>query len=162
MTGRSGPGRRPDGAAFFIAAGLAGLGALLIWEAARIPDRAGYAGVGPADIPRMIGWGLVVLALFTVIDAVRSGPVDRIRQQPVPVLWILAGLGLQLALLHWAGFVIASGLLFACTAAAFGNRRFALTVPVGLIFAGAVYGMFDRVLQLNLPGGPLELAIFGG
>ncbi len=162
MSGRNDRTRRPDGAAFFIAAGLAALGGLLIWDATRIPDLAGYAGIGPADVPRLIGWGLVLLAVWTVIDGMRGGFEPRPRQQPVPVLWILGGLVAQLVLLHWAGFVIASAMLFAGTAGAFGKRNPLVTVPVGIVFAGCVYFLFDNLLQLNLPDGPLELMVFGG
>jgi putative tricarboxylic transport membrane protein len=80
----------------------------------------------------------------------------------VPVLFILGGLALQLILLHPLGFSIASGLLFACTAAAFGKRNFALTIPIGVSFALVVYGVFDQLLKLNLPAGVPETLIFGG
>jgi putative tricarboxylic transport membrane protein len=69
---------------------------------------------------------------------------------------------LQLILLHPLGFSIASGLLFACTAAAFGKRNFVLTVPVGIVFAFVVYGVFDQILKLNLPAGVPETLIFAG
>lgn len=162
MSGQQDRTRRPDGAAFFIAAGLAGIGGLMIWDAARIPDMAGYAGIGPADVPRLIGWGLVALAVWTVVDGLLGGFAPRPRQQPVPILWILGGLGLQLVLLSVAGFVLASAMLFACTAGAFGKRNLALTVPVGIVFAAIVYFVFDRLLQLNLPAGPVEMLVFGG
>jgi putative tricarboxylic transport membrane protein len=80
----------------------------------------------------------------------------------VPILYILGGLALQLALLHPLGFSIASGLLFACTAAAFGKRNVALTLPIGIGFALVVYGVFDQLLKLNLPAGVPETLIFGG
>lgn len=164
MTGfpRAHDGRRPDWAAVVIALMLAGLGALLIWEAGRLPDRAGYAGVGPDGMPRVVGWGLVILAVWTAIAAFRGGFDPRPRQSPGPVIWILAGLGGQLVLLSVAGFTIASAVLFACTAAAFGKRNFAVSLPAGLIMAFAVYVLFDRVLGLNLPSGPIETLILGG
>jgi putative tricarboxylic transport membrane protein len=163
MTGFSPePERRPSGAAFAIAAVLAAWGALLIWQGHMIPDKGGYAGIGSGDMPQFIGWGLVVLAAAHVLMGVR-GTAERVpRQAPVPVLWIVAGLALQLVLLKPLGFSIASGLLFACTAAAFGKRNFLLTLPVGLGFALCVYGVFDRLLQLNLPAGLPETLIFGG
>lgn len=163
MTGHGQSGRRPDGAAFVIAVLLAGLGGLLLWESGRIPNNAGYAGVGPGDVPWLVGLGLFGLAVWTLVAGF-SGPVtDRPPpQQKAPVLWILAGLGLQLVLLKSLGFTIACGLLFACTATAFGKRNPMLTVPVGLVFAFCVYAVFDRVLQLKLPAGPVEMLFFGG
>jgi putative tricarboxylic transport membrane protein len=155
-------GRRPDGAAFFIAAFLAALGGLLIWQGRSIPDKGGYAGVGSGDMPVFVGICLLGLALSHVYAGLRVGAPGVPRQHVLPVLFIIAGLALQLILLKPLGFSVASGLLFACTAAAFGKRNFAFSLPAGIAFALGVYGVFDRLLQLNLPGGFLENLIFGG
>lgn len=154
--------RRPDGAAFIIAALLAGLGSLLIWQGAIIPDKGGYAGIGSGHAPVFVGVCLWLLSLSHVWKGLRHGGMRLPRQQPVPVLFIIGGLALQLALLHPLGFSIASGLLFACTAAAFGKRNFAISLPVGIAFALIVYGVFDQLLKLNLPAGFPENLIFGG
>jgi putative tricarboxylic transport membrane protein len=155
-------GRRPDGAAFVIAALLAGLGALLIWQGRTIPDKGGYAGIGSGDVPVFIGVGLWLLALGHVWKGLRHGALGVPRQEAMPVLFITAGLALQLILLHPLGFSVASGLLFACTAGAFGKRNFAISLPVGIVFALVIYGVFDRLLKLNLPAGLPETLIFGG
>lgn len=155
-------GRRPDGAAFIIAAMLAAAGAVLIGEGARIPARGGYAGVGPGDIPVLVGWGLVGLALWHVAAGLRGGGPGRLRQDAGAILWITGGLAAQNLLLWQAGFAIASGIVFACTAAAFGRRNFAVSLPAGILLALLVYGIFDRLLKLNLPAGPLETLVFGG
>ncbi len=160
-TAVSGKGGRPDGAAFVIAAGLACLGGVLIRDAMKIPDMGGYSGVGADGMPRLVGWGLVVLAIWTVADALRSTAEEREKIEVMPVLCIIGGLVLQIALLKTAGFSIASGLLFACTAFAFGKRNLALTIPIGIVFALVVYGLFDQVLKLNLPHGPIESLLFG-
>lgn len=154
--------RRPDGAAFIIAALLAGLGTLLIWQGAVIPDKGGYAGIGSGHAPVFVGICLWLLALTHVWKGLRHRGLRVPRQQPVPVLFITGGLALQLILLHPLGFSIASALLFACTAAAFGNRNVAISLPVGFGFALAVYGVFDQLLKLNLPAGFPETLIFGG
>ncbi|MWP39430.1 tripartite tricarboxylate transporter TctB family protein [Rhodobacter sphaeroides] len=154
--------RRPDRAAVVIGLLLAGVGGLLLWEAHRLPQQGGYGGVGPADVPRMIGWGLMALAVWTVVEAIRGGFEPRPRQQVPAVLWIVGGLAAQLLLLPVAGFSIASGVLFACTARGFGERRLWIALPAGLIFALLVYGLFDGILSLNLPSGPPERLIYGG
>jgi len=155
-------GRRPDRAAFIIAALLAGMGALLIWQGHAIPEKGGYAGIGSGDAPVFIGICLWLLAMGHVWKGLRHGGVGVPRQQPVPVLFITGGLAIQLILLHPLGFSIASGILFACTAGAFGKRNFAISLPVGIVFALAVYGVFDKLLKLNLPAGLPENLIFGG
>jgi putative tricarboxylic transport membrane protein len=154
--------RRPDRAALVIGAALAALGVLLIWQGLGIPDKGGYAGVASGDIPVAIGALLLVLAVAHWVTGLRrsAGPMEPIRIEPV--LWIVGGLALQLALLRVLGFSIASGLLFACTAAAFGKRNLALTLPIGVVFAFCVYAVFDRLLSLKLPAGIPETLIFGG
>ncbi|MFC3085736.1 tripartite tricarboxylate transporter TctB family protein [Tabrizicola soli] len=156
------PERRPRWAAFVIAAGLAGLAAMLLLDAAGLKQDGGYAGVGPADVPRIVAYGLLGLAVMTGIAGLRGDLPRPPRQAPAPVMWILGGLGLQLALLHVVGFVISGALLFGMTARGFGQRPLWKAVAVGFVLALVIYGVFDRVLKLNLPGGPLELLIFRG
>jgi putative tricarboxylic transport membrane protein len=162
MTGDPGTGRRPDGAAFIVAALLAAFGALLLWNAGTIPDKGGYAGIGPAAMPKIVGWGLLALAFATAVQGLKSRLAEVPRQNPTALLLIGGGLAAQIALLHVAGFAIATAMLFAATAAAFGKRNPLLTLPVGFVLAFGVYGIFDRLLQLNLPGGPLETLVYGG
>ncbi len=154
--------RRPDGAALIVAVVLAGFGALLITQGAAIPDKGGYAGIGSGDTLIFVGAGLVLLALAHGVKAFVTGAEAVPGQRVAPLLFIVGGLLCQLVLLHPLGFSVASGVLFALTAAAFGKRNVALTLPIGIVFAFAVYGIFDRVLQLNLPGGFVEHLIYGG
>lgn len=156
------PERRPRGAAFVIAALLAGLAALLLWDAAGLKQDGGYSGVGPADVPRLIAYGLLVLSAATVVAGLKGDLPRPPRQAPAPLLWILGGLGAQLALLNVLGFVLTGAILFGCTARGFGQKPLWRGLLVGLVLALVVYGLFDRVLRLNLPGGPLEQMIFGG
>ncbi len=156
------PERRPRRAAFVIAAGLAGLAALILVDAAGLKQDGGYAGVGPADVPRIVAYGLLGLAVMTVVSGLRGDLPRPPRQAPAPVLWILGGLVAQLALLHVVGFVISGALLFGMTARGFGQRPLWKAVAVGLVLSLVIYGVFDRLLKLNLPGGPLELLIFRG
>ncbi|QLQ20656.1 MAG: tripartite tricarboxylate transporter TctB family protein [Exiguobacterium profundum] len=138
------------------------MAALLLWDAAGQKQDGGYAGVGPADVPRLIAYGLIGLAVLTVVSGLRGDLPRPPRQAATPLLWILGGLGLQLALLHVAGFVVSGALLFGMTARGFGQWPLWRNVAVGLGLALVIYGVFDRLLKLNLPGGPLEHLIFGG
>ncbi len=158
----SAPARRPDGAALVIAAALAALGLLLGVQGAGIEEKGGYAGVGSGDLPRFLGFGLVLLAAAHVFSAFRYAGKAVMRPQIGPVLWVIAGLTLQVLLLRPLGFSIASGLLFALTAAGFGKRNLALTIPIGVGLSLAIYGIFDQLLKLRLPAGFLETLLFGG
>jgi len=155
------PARRPDGAAFLIAAGLATFGAVMIWNASSIPDRGGYSGVGAAAMPKFVGIVLLVLAALTAVSGVRGAGLPVPRQQPAPILWIIAGMLSIIFLVHPLGYTLASGILFACTAFAFGKRNLALTLPVGLVCSFLVYAVFDQILKLNLPAGIPETLVFG-
>ena len=74
----------------------------------------------------------------------------------------MGGLVGQLALLHVAGFMISGAILFGMTARGFGQKPLWRNLLVGFALAFVIYGVFDRLLKLNLPGGPLEMLIFRG
>ncbi|WP_295075509.1 tripartite tricarboxylate transporter TctB family protein [Tabrizicola sp.] len=156
------PPNRSRGAAFIIAAGLAGIAALILVDAAGLKQDGGYAGVGPGDVPRIIAYGLLVLSVLTVVSGLKGDLPRPPRQAPAPVFWILGGLLGQVAFLHVVGFVISGALLFGMTARGFGQRPLWKAVAVGIGLALVIYGVFDQLLQLNLPAGPLERLIFGG
>ena len=156
------PERRPRWAAFIIAAGLAGLAVMILLDAAGLKQDGGYAGVGPADVPRIIAYGLLLLAVLTAVAGLKGNLPHPPRQAPAPVLWIMGGLVGQLALLHVAGFMISGAILFGMTARGFGQKPLWRNLLVGFALAFVIYGVFDRLLKLNLPGGPLEMLIFRG
>jgi putative tricarboxylic transport membrane protein len=83
----------------------------------------------------------------------------------MPIAWIYGGLVLQLVTIRYIGFSIATGLLFAFVARGFGERRFWISIPFGIVLATVVWVIFARGLSLTLPHGPLEdalAAIFSG
>jgi putative tricarboxylic transport membrane protein len=109
-----------------------------------------------------VAYVLLLLAALTVVAGVKGDLPRPPRQAPAPVLWILGGLGLQLVLLHVIGFILAGAILFGFTARGFGQRPLWRNIGVGIVLGLVIYGAFDRLLQLNLPGGPLERLVFGG
>ena len=60
------------------------------------------------------------------------------------MLWIVGGLVAQMLLLKFAGFSIATGLLFALTARGFGRGPLWLTFPIGIVFALVIWVIFAR------------------
>lgn len=153
-------GGRRDLAALIIAVFLAVVAGIMLWDSARLADLGGYSGVGPATIPRAVAICLLGLAAWTAVAALRGDFPERPAQNPKPVLWIIAGLALQMLLLHAAGFSIATGVLFACTARAFGKTNLAMTLPIGIAVSFVVWVLFSQLLMLHLPAGPLEHLIF--
>lgn len=148
--------RRPDRAALIIAAGLAILAAVVLWDAYRLGAVASYSRVGPATFPKVIGFGLVILAGWTAISAWRGEYPAREAQHYPPMFWVIGGLAAQMLLLNVAGFSIATACLFAATAKAFGRGPLWLTLPIGFVLSLAVWIIFADVLQLSLPAGPIE------
>lgn len=156
-------GRPPDRAALAIGAFLLVLAVLVAWDAASIrAGAAAYSRIGPAVFPYGIAAGLGLLGLATVVGGLRRGPGPRVRIDPGPALWIAGGLAGQIAALPFAGFSLATGIVFAATAAAFGRRRLVVTYPIGVAFALAVWLAFALALKLVLPAGPLEVAARSG
>lgn len=161
--------RRPDRAALLIAVALIAIGAVVAWDVSRLGAGGAYARIGPQTIPYVIAIFLIGLGLWTAFEAWRGDFPEREPQELRPVLWIVGGLVVQLALLRFTGFSIATGLLFAAVARGFGERRFWLSVPAGIVLSAIVWFAFARGLQLSLPAGPpeqalisLQLALSGG
>lgn len=153
------PKPRAAVSAYVIAAGLAALAAIMLWDASRLADLGGYSGVGPASVPKVVACGLLVLAAWTAFDGWRGRTPRAERQHLPPILWVVAGLAIQLLTLHVAGFSIATGILFACTARAFGKTNLAMTIPLGIALSFVVWLIFSQLLMLHLPEGPLEHTI---
>jgi putative tricarboxylic transport membrane protein len=152
--------RRPDWAALLIALALFALAGVIFWDSARLSSASGYSPVGPATVPYVIAFCLVGLGLWTVVEAKRGDFPKRDKQQVAPVIWVIGGLALQMLLLKIAGFSVATGLLFACTAYAFGKRNLHYSLPIGIVLSFAVWIVFAKLLQLSLPAGPLEKLFF--
>ena len=152
--------RRPDGAALVIAALLGGLAVIVFWQTRAMPVSAQYARVGPTTLPYAMSGFIALLAIGHVFAAFRHGPVAREADRIGPMLWIVGGLVAQMLLLTTAGFAIATGLLFACTAKGFGKGPLWLTVPLGIVVSLLIWLIFAGLLNLSLPAGPLEQLFF--
>ena len=152
--------RRPDRTALVIAALLAGLAAVIFYETRAMPVAAQYARVGPTTAPYVISAFLAVLAVGHVFAAFRHGAQEREADKVGPMLWIVGGLVAQMLLLTTAGFAIATGILFACTAKGFGRGPLWFTVPLGIVVSLVIWLIFAGLLKLSLPAGPLEHLFF--
>jgi putative tricarboxylic transport membrane protein len=150
------PPRRVDRAGIIIAALLAGLAAVLVWDARGLQSTTMY-GMGPEAMPVVIASGLALLAIGNLIDALRGHLPARESADPVPVVLILAGLALLIGIIGFGGgFILATSALFVTTSAAFGRRAVLVDSAIALVMSTLVYLAFDRLLTLSLPAGPLE------
>jgi hypothetical protein len=114
--------------------------------------QAGFAGTGP--YPWLVLGGLILCGLAMVVTT--EWTTITPRSQPIaPVMLIGAGAAFNLLLAERAGFVIASAVLFWCTAQAFDKQHAIRNAVLAVVISLGSYVLFSRVLQLSLPGGVL-------
>ena len=97
----------------------------------------------------LAGAALVLTALVVRRDATPAAP----RANSAPVARVAIGLASFVGLLNLAGFVAAGTVLFACTASAFGSRRWLRDALVGITLCATVYITFTYGLGVALPPG---------
>jgi putative tricarboxylic transport membrane protein len=160
---------RRSGAQIALSLGVLALGAGIAVGTAYLPSQGGYARIGPNFIPAVVAFGLVVSGAFLLYEALSGGW----RRMPEPAertehalhwgafAWISAGLIAHMALMKWAGFVLAGAVLFTCVARGFGSARVLRDATLGLALALGVFLFFVRVLNVSLPGGWLQPLIGG-
>jgi putative tricarboxylic transport membrane protein len=147
---------RFDPAGFVIAALLAALAALILFDMSRLTLTSTY-GVGPKMMPIVIAIGIAILAVANLVMALQGGLPARESADPRAILLILGGLVALIALIGLGGgFIPAITILFATTSTAFGRRAFLADLAIGFGLALVAYLMFDKLLTLSLPAGPLE------
>lgn len=147
-----------------ISLALVALGSFVIYETQGIAETQGFSQVGPRLFPNLIGAGLSLCGAWLGWQALTGGwrnvPMDQVEHANpdwMAFAIISAGIVLHMVLIGWAGFIIASTLLFALIAAGFGSRRPVRDVAIGAVIALLAFLLFTQALGLNLPKGP-----FGG
>jgi putative tricarboxylic transport membrane protein len=146
-----------------VAAGVAAIGALVLWGSFYLPTGGGYAQVGPGVVPRIVGTLTLFLGILLLREAFTGGfrGVDEEAEVHLPMDWIAfgwvsAGIIAYGLVIEHAGFIISSTLLFVLVARGFNSRRWFLNVVVGLVLALVVYAIFNFGLGLTLPAGILK------
>ena len=151
----------PARAQLLLSLGTLALGAGAAVVTAQLPSEGGYSGIGPNFIPAVISAALVALGLWLLADALRGGwkgmPGHEAGAEHAfhagAFGWVTAGLFAHMALIGWAGFVVAGTVLFGCVARGFGSTRPVRDGLMGLVIALAVYLFFTRLLNVGLPAG---------
>jgi putative tricarboxylic transport membrane protein len=152
---------RPAKPELLLAVGIVALALVVAYGTTEIPVSPLYSKIGPTVFPYMVVIGLAALGLALLVAALGGGWTQDDGEGRMPpdlraLGWLLVGLLLNVALISFLGFVIASILLFTCVARAFGSTRVGRDALIGAILALVTYLGFDRVLGFSIGAGILE------
>ncbi len=152
---------RVNSGELIISLALIALGSFVIYETQEIAETQGYSQVGPRLFPYIIGVGMTlcgaVLGWRVITGGWRNVPLDQEGHDAPDWLAfgiISAGIVVHMVLIGWAGFIIASTLLFVLVARGFNSKRGLLDLAIGAALATGAYFLFTYALGLKLPGGP--------
>ncbi|MCX4231495.1 tripartite tricarboxylate transporter TctB family protein [Streptomyces sp. A15ISP2-DRY2] len=144
---------------------LLALGVLVLTDALTMDvDITQRGPVGPKTVPIVVGVGLLVIAALLAVDVLRGGHGEAEGGEDVdlsePADWrtvlLLAGVFLGSAvLIEPLGFPVAGALLFWGAAFALGSRRLDKDPLVAAVLSLFTYAVFNNLLGVPLPGGPL-------
>ena len=101
----------------------------------------------------LIGGAIALTAAVWQAWAARRVRATREPANVAALATLALALVVDVALVEWIGFVVASTLMFAIAARAFGSRRLARDAIVGLAIATVIYIAFTRGLGVGLPHG---------
>ena len=150
------PADRPDAGGMAIAAVLLLLAAVILWDTTTLQLAPTY-GVGPKAMPYVVAAALALLAVGNFFLAWRADFPAREPLDSRAIVLILGGLAALIAIIGLGGgFIAATAILFAATAAAFGRRAVHIDLAIGFALALVAYLLFSKLLALSLPAGPLE------
>ncbi|MFP5070133.1 tripartite tricarboxylate transporter TctB family protein [Pseudonocardia nantongensis] len=130
---------------------------------------AGSDPLGPQLVPLVLGGALLLLAALLTVDILRGGrgeaeggeDVDLTAPMDLRTVGTLVGvLVATAALIPVLGWPIAGTVLFFGATYALGSRTLARDLAIAATISLATWVLFDVVLGVDLPGGPL-MGVFG-
>jgi putative tricarboxylic transport membrane protein len=135
--------------------GVLALGLFVGIETALLEVAPTHAAVGPRLFPSLVAAGLIAVSLALLREAFLGHVAHEGGWElDWPAVGLVsAALIAEMLLMEPAGWVVAATLLFVGVARAFGSRRLAVAVAVGLALAGLTFAAFNYGLGLGLPGG---------
>jgi putative tricarboxylic transport membrane protein len=141
------------------------LGVLVLTDAIRIPtDFAQRGPVGPKAVPVVVGVALLLVALLLARDVLRGVRGESETGEDVDlaapsdwrtVLLLSAAFLANAALIGLVGFPVSGAILFWGAAYALGSRAFVRDPLIAAALSIATYLLFNNLLGVPLPGGPL-------
>ncbi|BBN54184.1 C4-dicarboxylate ABC transporter [Pseudomonas chlororaphis subsp. aurantiaca] len=142
-----------------IGLGLIAISLVLVIGALRFPPEMGFVILGAHVYPCAVGAFLGAVGLLLSYQACTGGfrELDASSDdsaQPggrLGAAWVTAGLVAIAVLISLIGFVLAAGLLFACSARGFGSRRPLRDLAIGIALTLPIYWLFNAGLGVALP-----------
>jgi putative tricarboxylic transport membrane protein len=135
------------------------LGVAVVVASQQIKTGFAYDVVGPAMFSNLIGVGLVLSGVASVISA-RRASLEDLPDQPKLNLWpvglISAALLLEAALISRLGWIPVVATVFVAGTYAFGDRRILANALIGVVLTTVILLVFTLGLGIDLPLGPLE------
>ncbi|MBM3537537.1 MAG: tripartite tricarboxylate transporter TctB family protein [Alphaproteobacteria bacterium] len=156
------PGSSKNRGPALVGTGVVVFALVVLWQTTQIPVSPLYSKVSPTIFPYMVAGGLLLLGLALIAQAWRGewGETDAYSDdQPTDrrsLGWLALGLILNVALIDALGFVIASTLLFVCTARAFGSLNWKRDLGIAVALALIAYLGFAKLLGISIGAGVLE------
>lgn len=131
--------------------------AVTAYDAYGMNFRAAY-GLNPNTASYLVAGFLVLLGIGHFWSAARPDEGVQVVEADWSAIGIMSlGLASLIGCIYFgAGFIAGSTLLFAFTACAFGRRAFLVDLIIGFVIAVLIFFLFNKLLTLTLPQGPLE------
>ena len=148
--------RIPNRPTAVIAVVLFAIAFITYWDASHMKVRATY-GMSASAASYFVAILFVALAIGHLISAFKPLDIEAESADWLAVGWIgFALAGLIGSIWMGGGFILGSTLLFALTARAFGRKALLADLCLGAIIGVLVFLLFNKLLTLALPQGPLE------
>ncbi len=154
-----------DSAQYGLAAFLAVVGAVVVWDATTLDKGFADQPVQPYAMPYVVGGGLLLLAVLLAVATARGDVPEAEEGEDVDLSggsdWVTvakltAVFVLNLALVDWLGWAITGAILFAGSAWALGSRTWVRDVAIGVALSLLTWYGFYVGLGIPIPAGVLD------
>lgn len=154
-----------DTAQYGLAAFLAVVGAVVVWDATTLEKGFADQPVQPYAMPYVVGGGLLLLAVLLAVATARGDVPEAEEGEDVDlsggsdwgtVAKLTAVFVLNLALVDWLGWAITGALLFAGSAWALGSRTWVRDIAIGTALSLLTWYGFYVGLGIPIPAGILD------
>jgi putative tricarboxylic transport membrane protein len=143
---------------------LAVLGVLVLVDAISLPAIPNQRGIGPDVVPIVVGCALLLVAGLLALDVLKGGKGEAEGGEDIDlsapgdwrtVMLLAAAFLANVVLIGLVGFPISGAVLFWGAAYALGSRNLVRDPLVAAGLSLVTYLVFNDLLGVALPGGPL-------